>query len=405
MRYWLFLSLVVSLDVSLPLVASVPLPMDGGVTEENLVVLDTSEDEVGEPEEEYQDTDTEYNEIQDDIIHSEAALDTYAVAAAVESEEEVEETINTTESIPLPDNVLDSVVDVTPMSDVILFEEPIATVEEENVFDKNTNVSSDSPSEVTESNIDIEDNDMNRIFVDEDETTSEVVSSQMPMEVDSVDKVISDVMANKQEESTQKVRKLVDPDPEKCGKRPQHFSLKGHGYFYSDDEPSFSGMKVDWLEGRNLCREFCMDLVSIETPKENDLIKEVLIKRDVPYIWTSGRLCNFKGCEEREDLQPPSVAGWFWSGSGIRMAPTNSTPPFWPYQPWSYTGHRSQFEERDIPQPDNAEFLINGNTEACMAIFNDIYEDGVSWHDAACYHKKFFLCEDSKQLLEEANVV
>ena len=36
------------------------------------------------------------------------------------------------------------------------------------------------------------------------------------------------------------------------------------------------------------------------------------------------------------------------------MAPTNSTPPGWSYQPWSYTGHKSQFADKDVPQPDNA---------------------------------------------------
>ena len=59
-----------------------------------------------------------------------------------------------------------------------------------------------------------------------------------------------------------------------------------------------------------------------------------LIPDDLAYIWTSGRLCNFKGCD-RDDLQPVQVNGWFWSGSGVKMAPTNSTPPGWSYQPWS----------------------------------------------------------------------
>ena len=36
------------------------------------------------------------------------------------------------------------------------------------------------------------------------------------------------------------------------------------------------------------------------------------------------------------------------------MAPTNSTPPGWSYQPWSYTGHKSQFADKDVAQPDNA---------------------------------------------------
>ena len=88
-----------------------------------------------------------------------------------------------------------------------------------------------------------------------------------------------------------------------------------------------------------------MDLVSLETPTEEELVREFLRKKDLPYVWTSGRLCNFKGCD-REDLQPPVVNGWFWSGSGVKMAPTNSTPPGWTYQPWSFTGHKTQFAVR-----------------------------------------------------------
>jgi len=142
-----------------------------------------------------------------------------------------------------------------------------------------------------------------------------------------------------------------------------------------------------------------MDLVSIETPAEHNMIASFLTERDLPYTWTSGRLCNFNGCD-REDLQPISVAGWFWSGSGVRIAPTNSTPPFWGLQPWSHTGHKSQFAAQDIPQPDNAEEEINGSTEACLAVFNDVYDDGVAWHDVACYHKKMFICEDVQDFLE-----
>ena len=122
---------------------------------------------------------------------------------------------------------------------------------------------------------------------------------------------------------------------------------------------------------------------------------------DLAYIWTSGRLCNFKGCD-REDLQPTNVNGWFWSGSGVKMAPTNSTPPGWTYQPWSPTGHKTKIEGRPVPQPDNAEFDINESVEACMGILNDVYEDGIKWHDIACYHTKPFVCEDSEQLLTYA---
>jgi len=195
-------------------------------------------------------------------------------------------------------------------------------------------------------------------------------------------------------------RILSLPVEDKCAKRPITFTFNGHGYFYSGDVEAHSEDKVDWLEARNICREYCMDLVSIETPSENDLIEELIGGDDLAYIWTSGRLCNFKGCD-RDDLQPVNVNGWFWSGSGVKMAPTNSTPPGWSYQPWSDTGHKTQFNNGlKVAQPDNAEFDINGSVEACMGILNDIYQDGIKWHDIACYHTKPYVCEDSDQLLD-----
>merc|ERR1712203_1236874 len=111
-------------------------------------------------------------------------------------------------------------------------------------------------------------------------------------------------------------RLLSLPDPVKCAQRPKHFEHGGHSYWFSGDEENFTDHKVDWLDGRNICREYCMDLVSLETPT------------------------------------------------------------------------------------DNAEFDINGSVEACMGLLNDIYSDGVKWHDIACYHTKPFICEDSDQLLE-----
>lgn len=65
---------------------------------------------------------------------------------------------------------------------------------------------------------------------------------------------------------------------------------------------------------------------------------------NVRYIWTSGRKCNFAGCE-RSDLQPPNVNGWFWSGSGAKIGPTTQRNT----GDWSFTGGFGQ------AQPDNRE--------------------------------------------------
>ena len=57
---------------------------------------------------------------------------------------------------------------------------------------------------------------------------------------------------------------------------PKHFQREGHNYFFSKFEQGFEDMKGDWLEGRNFCREYCMDLVSLETQEENDFFIEFL---------------------------------------------------------------------------------------------------------------------------------
>lgn len=62
------------------------------------------------------------------------------------------------------------------------------------------------------------------------------------------------------------------------------------------------------------------------------------------YIWTSGRKCNFNGCD-RQDLLPQNVNGWFWSGSGAKIGPTTQRNS----GDWSHTGGYGQ------PQPDNRE--------------------------------------------------
>ena len=54
----------------------------------------------------------------------------------------------------------------------------------------------------------------------------------------------------------------------------------------------------------------------------------------VKYIWTSGRLCNFDGCD-RPDFEPKNINGWFWSANQARLAPSNSRNQF---HDWSQTG-------------------------------------------------------------------
>lgn len=100
---------------------------------------------------------------------------------------------------------------------------------------------------------------------------------------------------------------------------PKEFQYRGKNYFLSSHVPGLAGKKVDWLDGRNLCREYCMDLIELQTQEKNNLIFRLIQTNDVPYIWTAGRLCDFKGCEGRQDLEPKNLNGWFWSASRAKM--------------------------------------------------------------------------------------
>lgn len=190
-------------------------------------------------------------------------------------------------------------------------------------------------------------------------------------------------------------RQLIRPDPTACQNRVNHAATQrnGHYYFFSWQHKPTASHERDWLDARNICRKHCQDLVSIETEDEGRFIANEIQKGNVKYIWTSGRKCNFDGCD-RPDLQPPLVNGWFWSGSSARIAPTNSTQGW--RGDWSHTGGGSR------AQPDNREFGENGTDEACIAILNNFYQDGIVWHDVACHHVKPWICEDSEELLNFA---
>lgn len=109
----------------------------------------------------------------------------------------------------------------------------------------------------------------------------------------------------------------------------------------------------------------------------------------VKYIWTSGRLCDFKGCD-RADLQPLSINGWFWTAVLQKLAPTTQRDQ----NDWSESGGIGR------PQPDNREAQQGGAPENCLAVLNQFYNDGVNWHDVACHHVKPFVCEENEDLLK-----
>ena len=120
---------------------------------------------------------------------------------------------------------------------------------------------------------------------------------------------------------------LNRPDIDECMKRKTHMKLGNHNYFLSWREPWHKFEDWDWFNGRNFCRDRCMDLVSFDTPGEFKIFEDIMAKDNVTSVYTSGRKCNFqnKGCDGAH-LQPINVNGWFWAGAGNGRIPATNQP-------------------------------------------------------------------------------
>jgi len=191
-------------------------------------------------------------------------------------------------------------------------------------------------------------------------------------------------------------RELILPNPRACATRVRHSHMfrNGHHYFFSWRHRPTSSHERDWLDARNICRKHCQDLVSLEDADEARAIENAVARDNVRYIWTSGRLCDFDGCDDAS-LQPKNINGWFWSGSNERM-PATDTKISQNYPNWSHTGGLG------TKQPDSRENKEGSGEESCMGILNNFYQDGIKWHDVACLHEKPWVCEDSDELLNYA---
>ncbi len=58
----------------------------------------------------------------------------------------------------------------------------------------------------------------------------------------------------------------------------------------------------------------------LETASENQMVKDLIEKHNLNSIWTSGRLCNFKGCSAPH-LQPRKINGEYQLTLGIYSIP------------------------------------------------------------------------------------
>merc|ERR1712013_82350 len=161
-------------------------------------------------------------------------------------------------------------------------------------------------------------------------------------------------------------------DKELCRTRESHWTHNNHGYLYSGrsdllaaeekittktgaGEANITAVTRDWAGAGDWCQKRCMDLVSLETEQEWEKVRDKMEEFRAPFIWTSGHICDREvgtRCFTDPTLQPRLVNGWFWSGSGAQIPPTN------------------------------------------------LWQSDTVWNDIACYHQKEWVCEDSDKMLK-----
>ena len=108
---------------------------------------------------------------------------------------------------------------------------------------------------------------------------------------------------------------------------------------------------------------------------EIQLLKNRLIQGQQRFTWTSGRKCNFDGCD-REDLKPSLINGWFWPPTGVKILPNEEGTR--PTGPWSATGGDGK------PQPDNRELRVTVNIFLNILGIDIYYFNGPNLHSPKC---------------------
>jgi len=220
-------------------------------------------------------------------------------------------------------------------------------------------------------------------------------------------------------------------DMKLCNERESHWQFKGKNYIFSEwasdnkdvekktqvsGNTTYTGVVKDFGKAVEHCSRRCMGLLSLETEEEWLFIREKMEAAEVPFVWTSGHKCDNTvdpKCLTTPALQPRLIKGWFWSGSGARIADTNKIPPGWKKNPWGRTGIFTKVNQQSdpnappVPQPDNAEeelSLLKKEEESCLALATNLWEPGTVWNDIACYHEKPWICEDNPDLLKRAGL-
>jgi len=192
--------------------------------------------------------------------------------------------------------------------------------------------------------------------------------------------------------------KVCLPEARLCANRKNqvgHKLISGKSYWFSwlSNEKVLSSARWNWFTARNYCRKRCMDLVAIESQRENNALGAEMQagtgNRDpIKEIWTSARLCDKEvdGCEQ-DRFQPYNIRGWFWASTLAPMGETNVYSGR-KFNGWSSTGPSKK------AQPDGILKADGFGNQACAALLNNNYDDGFAWHDTKCNDRRHIICED-----------
>jgi len=156
-----------------------------------------------------------------------------------------------------------------------------------------------------------------------------------------------------------------------CNMLPQSrlYLFQDNVYFLSPLDSEEKTRLNDWFTAREFCKFYCMDLVAIETPEELAFIGKLLGKVSPNQrvgVWTSGFFCPSGNCTSLPFMQTP----WVYTSNGKNV----------PSALWSKTG------EASLAQPDDFyhRVKLTQETENCMALLRNWYNDGCVAHDMLC---------------------
>jgi len=133
--------------------------------------------------------------------------------------------------------------------------------------------------------------------------------------------------------------------------------FQGRSYFLSwkEGQNHFS-----WSQARNYCSGKGMRIVSLDSTAKKEHFLQLVQSEGVTFMWAGGQISSDKRTLTWENGSRETIA----RGS----------------HPWSFAGLRG-------PQPDGQ------GSEDCLALLNNLYNDGVKFHDVGCSHDKSTVCE------------